>query len=362
MAPELLVFGVDGMDPRITEYLLNKGKLSNIKEIIQHDGEFGPLASRQGTQHVPHTGPAWLSIYTALTEREHGVTMGGWTEGDVSFGEHYDNSIFAQLVEADCTVGSAFMANTYPATIDSADGSWMISGYPSSANLDRLVNPSVLDEYFPDDYQLLLSSYLVKSSGANESDESSSSIAPVQKWIQADKRKRTEIMEPILDDKPVDVLFYGTQMPDTICHNNSPVPSKLTPGAKFITSRINSILGTSFQPPRLSSRVWDKSIREAYETIDDILGWFRSTIDPDMILLISDHGFKLAKPDHALLGTSIAYGAIERPEGILQVKKCITDSLNVTSADYASSSPEESLTEDEREDIRGQLDALGYRD
>jgi predicted AlkP superfamily phosphohydrolase/phosphomutase len=76
MGIDYLILGADGMDPRLLDYMCSKGYVPTIDNLIEEGADVGRMASRVGSQSVPHTGPAWTTIYTGLTEREHGVTQG----------------------------------------------------------------------------------------------------------------------------------------------------------------------------------------------------------------------------------------------------------------------------------------------
>ncbi|RRJ29473.1 alkaline phosphatase family protein [Halocatena pleomorpha] len=355
---DLLVLGADGMDPRVTQYLIRKGRMETIAELIESDeGELNGMASRRGTQPVPHTGPAWLTVYTGRTEREHGLTKGGWVQGDSVFTDHYDGTVFDELVSDGYRVGAAFMANTYPAHIDTENGSWMISGYPSADDENRVVEPTSLTEYLPGDFKSLQAKRLVGGG-----DEDSEGILPVEEWIAADQRGREEILVPLLNDNPVDVLFYGTQITDVMGHRCKPFPYYTTGVGERVVKYINDTFGTKLQPPRLNSMAWNAEFRRAYEYVDAVLGWFIKMYDPDRILLLSDHGFELNGKDHAFVGTSLAWGDIPRPECTTEVKNCIREALISTAVQGNERQESDGLSREERDEIEEQLNALGYTD
>ncbi|MCO8244774.1 alkaline phosphatase family protein [Haladaptatus sp. AB643] len=358
---DLLVLGADGLDPRVTRYLIQKGRLETISTLTDTgEGELDGMASRRGFQSVPHTGPAWLTIYTGQTEREHGLTKGGWVQGDSVFTDYYDETVFEELVNAGRRVGVAFMANTYPAHIETDDGSWMISGYPSTGDRDRIVDPPSLVEYLPDDYESLQAKHLVNS--GDDSRNAGGTIAPVEAWIAADRRKRREVLRPILEENPVDVLFYGTQITDIMGHRCKPFPYYTTGIGERIAGFINDLFGTTLQPPRLNSMAWNAEFRRAYEYIDSLLNWFIETCDPDRILLLSDHGYGLDGKDHAFVGTSMVCGDISRPECTIEVKDCILEALISDASGGGEKSVDDPLTGEERDEIEEQLGALGYTD
>lgn len=318
----------------------------------------GPMASRLGEQTVPHTGPAWISFYTGHTERKHGVTFGGWLQGDVSFENHYPNTLFDDLVDSGLTVGSAFMPITYPATIATGNGSWMISGFPSTGDLSRSVAPETVGSMLPEDYDQLQARTLLG--------DSEEKAQPVDAWMEAERRKRDEILPEITDDYPVDALFYGTQICDVMGHRSQPIPPYVDAFLQRAVPKLNSALGVSLQTPRVGTLAWNTSVRKAYRTVDETLSILIDRYEPDHVLVVSDHGFQKDGRDHAYLGTSIASRGIPRPEYITEAKSAIKETLEVTAAEGTSDDEVESehfdtgLSDDERSEIEERLHSLGY--
>lgn len=359
MSVRLLVVGADGFDPVMGSYFLEKGLLPTIGSILKDGGQFGPLASRLGEQEVPHTGPAWISLYTGQTERDHGVTFGGWLKGAVSFESHYDESIFARLVENDYRVGSAFMPITYPAAIDTDNGSWMISGFPSAGDHTRSVAPDEMISLLPDDYESLQARSLL-----GDDDEEP---APISEWVAAETRKRDEVLPAFVDESPPDVLFYGSQICDVAGHVEQPVPPFVDGGLRRVADRVNDALGTSVHPPRIATLVWNRGVRDAYRAVDDTLSTLIDRYDPDEIMMVSDHGFQRDGSDHALLGSSLVSEGLSRPEYITEVSDVIAESQSIriddsSSGESSKERPESTLSDEEKAEIEDHLDALGYKD
>src|SRR5699024_5532188 len=120
-------------------------------------------------------------IYTGLTEYDHGVTEGGWVEGDISLEPHYDYTVFSDLVEAEYRTGSFTMPITFPAVADEESGSWMVSGFPAVVKDDhdtRVVSPDGLHELLGIDYDKIQSGLL---------NPLGDQPLPVERWAAAER-------------------------------------------------------------------------------------------------------------------------------------------------------------------------------
>ena len=353
MSIRLLVVGADGFDPRLGEYFCRKGYLPIIDRLVSN-GRMASMASRLGEQDVPHTGPAWISLYTGVTEREHGVTFGGWLDGHVSFESYADSAVFNSLIQEGYTVGSAFMPVTYPATVDTKNGSWMVSGFPSAKSDQQNHEPNDLISHLPADYQSLQARSLLGSD--NET------IAPIQRWENAEKRKHEEILLSITNERPVDVLFYGTQLCDVIAHRQQPVPPYIDAGVRRLLNKVNEYFNREIHPPRLGTLAWDSAMQRAYQAVDRTIGALVDQYEPDDVLVVSDHGFQLNGRDHALLGTSIATSDVTRPEHLTEVRFAIEEYLDIDTSSEPFTVQESMLSDEEQSEIKGRLESLGYQE
>lgn len=354
MSLDLLIVGLDGLDPRLLEYMRSKGYMPTFDELVADGATLGAMASRVGSQSVPHTGPAWTTIYTGLTEREHGVTQGGWLLGDVSLEPHFEQTLFHSLSRSGYDVGSFTMPITYPATVENSK-SWMVSGFPAMNTTDKIVAPHSLKEHLPPSFNEYQARELLQ---ADESRHASAS-----KWVEAERYKSESILPEILEKHPVDVLCYGTQITDAMCHRARIYPRYFDSGIKLLTEKINDATGWSLQPPRTTSIAWREDVRTAYQQADRIVEQLLTLTDPDRLLVVSDHGFKLDGRGHALLGTSLTLGDIQRPEHIAEVKYMTEEALGVQSSETAEIDRQESTLSDlEREQVQEQLESLGYLD
>ncbi|WP_231190052.1 alkaline phosphatase family protein [Haladaptatus sp. DYF46] len=348
---ELLIIGSDGASPRLLNYYLQKGRMPSLQSFLETpETEMKPMASRFAGNDVPHTGPAWTSIYTGLRAEQHGVTEEGWVEGRISLSPHFENTVFSRLMDDGLTVGSFTMPITYPAQVGN-DSSWMLSGYPSSELTDRLLSPAEKQPALPDDYSNLQAKHLLAEDGPK----------PPEKWVESERRKVNDVL-PCLATGDEDVLFYGTQITDVMGHRARYRPFLLNGALNLACEKTNDLLGTVIQPPRVGSIVWTKEMRTAYETLDWVFGKLIEKYQPEDVLLVSDHGFQLIGADHAFLGVSAATSGIERPESILEVKRVILDRFGIDEHQESTTidRPQDELDEED-EDVMGQLEALGYR-
>lgn len=67
-APKVIVLGLDGMDPRLTERLMDAGELPHLDHMRRHGG-FKPL----GTTMPPQSPVAWASFITGANPGVHGI-------------------------------------------------------------------------------------------------------------------------------------------------------------------------------------------------------------------------------------------------------------------------------------------------
>lgn len=346
---ELLVVGADGLDPRLVRYYREKGHLPVIDSLLDSGAAFDAMASRLEGHDVPHTGPAWTTTYTGLTADQHGVTQGGWTAGKLSLEPRFEHTVFSSLSRAGYDVGSFTMAITFPAMAD--DGSWMVSGFPTAATSEEIAAPDGVYELLPGDYERLQAKSLLSGDGPSRVDD----------WIAVERRKATDVLPDVLAERPVDVLFYGTQVADAMGHRCIYRPPYLDGAVRLVADRLNETFDLALQPPRLGTLAWSDEVRKAYRLVDKLLGTLVERHEPERVLLVSDHGFRLDSRGHALLGSSLAMGDVDRPESILEVKSCIERALDVDPEPSADPEIESGQLDADRTDVvREQLDALGY--
>ena len=72
MTNKLLILGVDGMDPRITKYLLDQGRLPNIQKYIDRGSCREDLHLLGAIPTI--TPPCWTTLATGAYPGTHGIT------------------------------------------------------------------------------------------------------------------------------------------------------------------------------------------------------------------------------------------------------------------------------------------------
>ena len=72
---KLIVLGIDGMDPKFTKYLLDKGEMPTIKRLIERGACREDLALLGGMPTI--TPPMWTTLSTGAYASTHGIT-GFW--------------------------------------------------------------------------------------------------------------------------------------------------------------------------------------------------------------------------------------------------------------------------------------------
>lgn len=72
LADKILVLGVDGMDPRYSKWLMDQGKMPNLKKIVERGSAREDL-EMMGAQPTV-TPPGWTTLATGAYSYTHGIT------------------------------------------------------------------------------------------------------------------------------------------------------------------------------------------------------------------------------------------------------------------------------------------------
>ena len=72
---KLIVLGIDGMDPRFTKYVLDKGEMPALQEFVARGGCREDLVMLGGMPTI--TPPMWTTLSTGAQASTHGIT-GFW--------------------------------------------------------------------------------------------------------------------------------------------------------------------------------------------------------------------------------------------------------------------------------------------
>lgn len=281
------------------------------------------LVERNGKLHF--TGNCWTSLYTGLKPEEHGLLSGGWNDGDSKF--HTLNTVWDELGEAGHSVFLYGMPMTYKAK--PVNGR-MVSGFISTtlkSLWSNCVYPDSFEDELPDDFMEYTSSYVakVRTDGAKPDTDTEDFYTE----LSYAESERLEQFLDVYSDGEEDVVAYGTTLVDKIGH-----VAGINKDSRFA--------------------------REAYSFLDLMLDQILEAVQPEDVVIVSDHGF--SDFSHDLEGYALDTTG-QGLDNIFDLTPCLMNYFNL---DYV---PEEfgpvegenqDLTESEIEDVKDQLDALGY--
>lgn len=320
---ETLIYGVDGLSNRVIQRM-GREELPNIHKIQkQTDENHGDFQSYicEGYD-APHTGPMWNSLYTGLKPEEHGLMSGGWEQGDSKFHQMY--TVWDKLSEeTDKDIALYGMPMTYRAKPIQG---WMISGFVSPT-IKSLFDNMTYNVEVDNDFLELTSAYMaqVEFDGIHQGVDTEDFMDVFQpgEYERLDKFK--EIIRN-KEEKP-DIVGYGTTYADKIGHAEEVRPQ-------------------------------NKYTRQVYKDIDKILGELLETLDPENVIIISDHGFSGISHD--------LYGYYATTTG--HDMKTVFDftpallkqhGIKFNEDEYGEKQGED-LDEEESQQIKDQLEGLGY--
>lgn len=72
LADKILILGIDGMDPRFTKYMLDKGEMPNLKKLVDNGAQREDLVLQGMMPTI--TPPMWATLATGAYANTHGVT------------------------------------------------------------------------------------------------------------------------------------------------------------------------------------------------------------------------------------------------------------------------------------------------
>lgn len=336
---DLLIFGVDGMNPFVTRKLAGEGEMPTIQELRNQDGtEDGKLKSHiEDGYNAPHTGPCWTSIYTGVKPEEHGITEGGWREGDSNFDGI--RTVWDELSELGHDMELWTMPMTYPAK--DINGR-MVSGFVSTtlkSLFHKCVSPDEFYDELPDDLRETTASYMAKCELAQGGQATQNTENGFTTLKQGEER-RLEIFEDFVDDEK-DVVAYGTTFADKIGHINGI-------GLNELDIEDDVVHDT------------EEYTKKTYRFVDEMLRRLIEATDPDDVLIVSDHGF--SNLSHDLHGYFLATDGMN----VGTIFNVTPHILTYFGHDYNKErfgeveDFESSMTKEEREDVKERLRDLGY--
>jgi len=319
---ELLVFGVDGLNPDLVQKLVEKGDLPNFKKLQEREnsvyGDFESFVCEGYS--TPHTGPMWTSLYTGLKPEEHGLVSGGWNDGDSKF--HVMDTVWDKLSEENHEMFLYGMPMTYKAK--EINGK-MVSGFVSTTLKSMWSNCIYPDDLDVDkDFIENTASYIskVKTEGAKPDTDTEKfyNILRTGELNRLSKFKETEEEE--------EIVAYGTTLVDKMGH----------------------VAGISED---------SEYAVKSYKILDQLLGELLKTLQPAEVAVISDHGFR--EYEHSTTGYFLDTTGRGMDE-VFDFSPYLLDIFGVEyrSEEYGPTGDSQDLTEDEIQDVKKQLDALGY--
>ena len=213
MSNRAVVIGLDGVAWHLLEPLLEQGVMPRL-EALRRRGAWGTLNSTVPT----YTPPAWTSAATGVNPGRHGIY--GFHSSNAQServelmhsGKVQAATIWEMVNAQGSSVGIFNLPLTYPP--QPIDNGWMVSGMMTPghvAGLKGFASPRSLEgsilEWVPD-YELE-----IKTSW--ELDWKDDSLA--RRAITSLEQRRT-VLERLVEDHPVDVLFSVMETTDHVQH------------------------------------------------------------------------------------------------------------------------------------------------
>jgi len=324
---ELLIFGVDGLNHDMVQHLIKKGKMPNFKKLQEREGSvYGEFESYivDGYQ-TPHTGVCWTTLYTGLDEEGHGITSGGWNDGDSKF--HVTKTVWDKLSDE---TGKEMILYGMPMTYRAKPiQGEMVSGFVSNtlkSMWSSCVYPESLEKRLPDDFIEYTSSYVakVKTEGAQPQTDTENFFNE----ISHSEAQRIATFTELYNEDSADIVAYGTTFVDKIGH----------------------VAGINEDS--------EKAV-EAYIELDETLGLLLETLRPEDVAIISDHGF--TDYSHSINGYALDTTG-RGLDDVFSFTPYLLDmyGLEYDKSDYGPTGENQNLSDQEINDVKKQLDAMGY--
>ncbi len=362
MKVKLFILGVDGMSARI----VRRHDSLPFFRLLQEKGSYGELRSLVAPGATrPLTGPAWASIYTGCRSEEHGILSGGWLIEHKNF-SHIKKVTIWELIQEKYSLGMFGMPMTFPPFILNG---WMVSGFPAPSAVAKIVYPPGIAGLFDGDFKLDCADGIVAASwrqGFNDAD------------AMALEDNRLKVFKDIYQAKPTEVVAFGTTLLDRFGHMYPQYPSSLLGrmtsywGYEKIASPIEqlaafraltAVVDRCFLRP-------DPRLLAAYAHVDRLAGKLLRFLQPESVLVCSDHGFfnygypGVGKHDamgyYCLTWPGVRRG--QRTASILDIPRMACQVLGLESHRLGQDAARERYEFDsgEKGEIESRLAALGY--
>ena len=213
MPNRAVVIGLDGVAWHLLEPLLEQGAMPRL-EALRRRGAWGKLSSTIPT----YTPPAWTSAATGVNPGRHGIY--GFHSSNAQServelmhsGKVQSAPIWEMVNAQGASVGIFNLPLTYPP--QPIDDGWMVSGMMTPGHVTGLkgfATPRALEgkilEWVPD--------YELEIRTSWELDWRDDSLA--RRAIASLEQRRT-VLERLMEEHPVDVLFSVMETPDRVQH------------------------------------------------------------------------------------------------------------------------------------------------
>ncbi len=255
---ELLVIGIDGMEPTLYERW--RDDLPNLQQ-LEDDGGFSRLEST----YLPLSAPAWASFQTGTGPGKHGIIDFVRLDRDHKLrplnGDDIDGQRLHELLAEDMDIGVLNLPYTYPPG-DVDEDSFIVSGMTAPGIEADFASPGGLNDWLRDQ------GYRIEWEEVYDEGHEDRSIEDINDVI--DTRYRT--MKDLADED-LDVFIGVFTTTDRVQH--------------WFWKHMDE----DHPMHRKRHEDYSDTIKETYERIDTHIGDLIEETDPKNIIVLSDHGF-----------------------------------------------------------------------
>lgn len=253
---ELMVIGIDGMEPSLYEKW--RDELPNLRR-IEEEGGFERLEST----YIPLSAPAWASFMTGKNPGNHGIIDFVELQDDYSIrplsGADVDDRKLHQIISEQYKVGTVNMPYSYPPE--------PLNGF----NVSGMTAPGTdVDFAYPEDLQeeLREDGYRIEWTEVFEEGREDKSINDIENILD----KRSDAFNKVLEKNPE--VFMGVfSISDRVQH--------------WFWKHMDE----EHEMHRERHKPYSDTIKNVYKRIDQEIGDLIEREEPENIIVLSDHGF-----------------------------------------------------------------------
>ncbi|MCA1702668.1 MAG: alkaline phosphatase family protein [Actinobacteria bacterium] len=270
MTTRAAVIGLDGAAWQLIDDMLDNGVMPRLKA-IKEAGASGILRSTVPT----YTPPAWTSAATGVNPGRHGVY--GFVEGHAQYerqelmhaGKVKSATVWEMANAQGVTAGIFHLPLTFPAT--DLNG-WMVSGMMTPGYGERPPQGFTAPRSLESRIQSWAPDYAIDVSANWEKDYRDAALC---RRIEASLQQRVTVLQNLLEQEPVDVVFSVLESPDRMQH------------VYYRYMDPNDDMYYSPEGKRLRPDIW-----RCFQAMDEIVGVLDDYArDSGGVLVVSDHGF-----------------------------------------------------------------------